>query len=178
MLRARGGDRAAFGELLDRHETRIFGFAAKHLGERALAEEACQETFIRLWKFRDRYEPRGRFTAYISRLCLNACRELRRSRGRRRAAMQRFADQTCEQPVDRPDEDLLAQEDRRRIERAISTLPEKLKEAVLLRFYVGLSYPEMTAILGRKETTLRANVFHATKKLRPLLKEVVDHDLP
>lgn len=170
MALCKVGHRGAFDVLLERHEARVFGFAAKYLGERTLGEEACQETFLRMWCLREEYEPRGHFTAYLSRVCLNVCRELGRSRRRRAAAMERFSTETRGGGVDCLEEDLLLNERDEAVERMLSKLPPRLREAVLLRFYNGLSYSEMVEIVGRSEGTLRSQIHRAVNRMRTHLK--------
>ena len=172
MVLLAAGHRAAFDVLLARHEARVFGIAAKYLGDRALAEEAVQETFVRLWRSRESYVPSGRFTAYLGGIALNACRELSRSRRRRAEAMRRFS-----QSVEREswaaeaEAELLQREAEVRAERLVAALPRRHKEAVVLRFYAEMSYAEMSQLLGRNEVTLRSRVFQALKRLREAATE-------
>src|SRR5688572_6540853 len=70
--------------LVERHETKVYLFARRYLGDPALAEEAAQETFVRVWWARAEYRASGRFCAYLAGLCLNVCRELSRGRDRRK----------------------------------------------------------------------------------------------
>jgi RNA polymerase sigma-70 factor (ECF subfamily) len=174
MVLCKAGLSEAFATLAARHQARVFGFAAKYLGDRVLAEEAFQEVFSRLWKMRSEYQPRGLFGALLGRICLNACREQSRSRRRRRAAMSRL--ETAAEPPRESgigvEEALIRRERERELEQLIAALPTHLKEAVLLRFFHGMRYDEMAAALGCAEGTLRSRVFKGLRLLRPLVKEI------
>ncbi len=162
----------AFRVLLERHELRVVGFAAKYLGDRALADDACQTTFLRLWKTRRAYEARGRFRAFLVHLCLNVCRETTRSARRRSTFLVRWARLGGADPEPSSEHELLHAERTRVVEKAVANLPRRQKEAVLLRFFSDLSYAEMGQILRRPEGTLRNRVHRALKQLQPELLEL------
>jgi RNA polymerase sigma-70 factor (ECF subfamily) len=171
MTLSRAGHTVAMDVLVERHEARVFGFACKYIGDRSLAEEACQEAFVRLWQLRGSYDPRGLFGAFLGRLCLNACRELGRTRTRKDRALSRLAELQPRAESADMEEAIIQQENERRIEATIARLPARLKEAILLRFYSGLSYDEMEHVLQRPEATLRSRVHHGLKRLRSRLQE-------
>lgn len=173
MLLCKEGHRAAFGVVVARYEGRIFGYACRYLGDRSLAEDACQETFLTLWRLRERYRPEGKLTAYLSRLCLNACRDAARRRRRRTAATDRLASKSKNDHDVAPGEEdaFFATERSKQLERVISRLPAKHREALLLRFFNDLSYEEMAAVLKKPEATLRSRVFHGLKQLRKCIGE-------
>src|SRR5262245_58545128 len=79
-LRCRAGDSAAFDELVSRYQLRLFRFACRLLHDRAEAEDALQETFVRAFRALPTYRPDGFFSSWIYRIALNECR--RRLRGR------------------------------------------------------------------------------------------------
>src|SRR5687767_13212663 len=68
MLRAREGDAAAFAELARRYREPLRRYFAAQLADRSAAEDGVQETFLRLWLLRERYEPSGAFAAYLFRI--------------------------------------------------------------------------------------------------------------
>jgi RNA polymerase sigma-70 factor (ECF subfamily) len=160
----------ALAVLVARHQARVFGFAARFLGQRELADEATQETFLTVWTLRSRYQASGRFVPYLMRVCLNTCRTVSRGRWRRRRAMERLENEPNPKGPD-AEQALLRDECERQLERAVAQLPGRLRDAVLLRFYSGLSYAEMVPILGRGEIALRARVFKAVERLRATLSE-------
>ena len=165
-------DKNAFAELMRRHEKLVVGLARRYLGNPALAEEACQVTFLRLWDKRRDYESQSRFRAYLTRICFYACRELQRSRRRRRIAMERFRTAAWLPNTNQdPESTTLEQDKNRRIHHALQRLPRNYKEALILRFMNDMSYREMAEILDCSEVGLRKRVHHGLKRLEDRLQK-------
>src|SRR5439155_8008692 len=83
MLRVRDDDEIAFGELLQRHRSRVFNHFFRQLGNRQDAEDLTQEVFLRLYRSRKRYQPLAQFTTWLFRITQNVARNAIRSRCRR-----------------------------------------------------------------------------------------------
>src|SRR5438477_221154 len=79
MLLVRAGRRAAFDELVRRHQRRVLGVAARYVREPVLARDIAQNTFLELYRAVPRYQPRGSFTSFLYRIVLNQCSMARRS---------------------------------------------------------------------------------------------------
>lgn len=171
MALCRAGHKAAFQCLLERYEGLIVGFSAKFLGNRTLAEEATQETFVALWTLRERYRSEGRFKAYLCKLCLNRCRGIARSARRRHDGIRRFESSLPTPPAD--EDGLLLREREQQMEKTIARLPEKLRSAVLLRFYSDLDYSEMSKSLGGSEVAMRARIHKSLLLLRKMIHKRV-----
>ena len=71
VRRARDGDEAAFGELLERHQSRVYHHALRMMGNPQDAEEVLQDTFVQVFKNLDRFEERSRFSTWIYRIATN-----------------------------------------------------------------------------------------------------------
>lgn len=171
MLLAAGDHRRAFDVLARRHLGPLTGYCAKFLGTVRAGEEIAQDALVEAWTQRARYV-RGRFKVFLFTIARNRC--LNRLRGdRRRGAWSRPEDEArgAEATGDRPDQldALLERERLRRAQEALLELAPKLREAVLLRFDLGLSYAEIARIVHRPEVTVRSRVFHAVRRLRGAL---------
>jgi len=82
MLRFQAGEEACFEELVERHKQRVFRTAYRFLGMRQGAEDIAQEVFLRVYRARDTYEPRARFTTWLYAICRNTCfKRLRKQSG-------------------------------------------------------------------------------------------------
>src|SRR5947208_14184020 len=79
MLLARGGMMDAFDELVRRHQGRVLRVAARRLARRELAPDVAQNAFLDLYRALPRYQPRGRFEAYLFRAVVNQCRMAERA---------------------------------------------------------------------------------------------------
>lgn len=168
MLLGTRGLKEAFGALVGRYQIRIRTHCTRWTGDRALGDDLAQEIFGELWRTRERYQPNGRFAVYLFTIAKNRCRNARRDR---RPAVPLDA----EAAVTHPDQlqALLAAERQRRLDQAVHALPEKLREAVLLRFGQGLDYAQIAEILKCPQVTARSRVFLGIGKLRSGLGEDV-----
>jgi RNA polymerase sigma-70 factor, ECF subfamily len=80
---ARGGDEAAFGEIVRRHSPRVFRVAGRFFRQRERVEEAAQEVFLKAFTQLDGFEGRGSFEGWLTRIANNTCLNLVRATGRR-----------------------------------------------------------------------------------------------
>ncbi|MFO0582649.1 MAG: RNA polymerase sigma factor [Anaeromyxobacter sp.] len=163
---------AAFEVLAHRHAARLARYCAKFLGDVRAGEDVAQDVLVEVWRARHRYQGRGRFQVFLLTLARNRCRNAIRDEGRRWTA----ADGAAATPALRPDdpgqlEELLRLERERKVRAALGLLPEKLREAVLLRFDQGLAYADIARLVHRPEVTVRSRVFHGLKRLRQALGE-------
>ncbi|MEF2231701.1 MAG: sigma-70 family RNA polymerase sigma factor [Pseudodesulfovibrio sp.] len=144
LLEASGnGDRQAFGELVRRHQSWAWGVACRFLGSGGEAEDIVQAAFIRLLAASGRYRRTARFKTFfhviISRLCLD--------HAKRKKTVQ--ADDYPELADSSPgqEEALMTSQNAARVRRALDALPPRQRMAVVLRYYEGLGYDDMAAVL-------------------------------
>ncbi len=163
------GDAEAFRVLVERHLAGVRRFCAR--ATRAdLADELTQETFTRLWQTRARWKPGTGFTALLYTVALNLCRN--HARGQSRGLRAFFLVEKEGQPhAPAPDELLDAKEDTARLRRALESLPDAQREALLLQYAAGLDSSAVGEALGCNASTARSRVFHGLRRLRELLGE-------
>jgi RNA polymerase sigma-70 factor (ECF subfamily) len=172
MALAAGDHRRAFEVLAGRHLGPITGFCAKYLGNRRSGEEIAQDVLVEAWTRRHRYRAEGRFRVFLLSIARSRClNRIRDDRRRLLRAPESIGDPGSERASIGADQldDLLERERERQVRAALTELPSKLREAVLLRFDQGLDYAEIARAVGRPEATIRSRVFHAIKKLRTTL---------
>jgi len=176
MLRLKAGDAAAFTRLVERYRGPLVHFLYRMVGDAVTAEELAQEVFIRVYGARRRYRPQAKFSTWLFKIATNlALNSLRDTRLRRRleAASTEQVTSRLTDPAANVEQQLLEQERRAAIRRAVESLPEKQRLAVLLHKYQELDYAEIAAILGCSESALKSLLFRAYEalraKLRPLL---------
>jgi RNA polymerase sigma-70 factor (ECF subfamily) len=167
--RAAAGDLEAFQRLVELHQAQVLRTARALLGNREDARDAAQETFLRVYRFLGRYDPRREFRAWLYRIVVNVCRDLFRKRGRVPTAPLEDADPAL---LARPGEQEMNADagDRvRRVRRALAALPPKEAEALVLRDIEGLSTHEVARALGCLEVTVRSHLSRGRLKLRAAL---------
>jgi RNA polymerase sigma-70 factor (ECF subfamily) len=170
--RCLAGDEKAYRELVQRYERQVFTLARRMVGSAEDAEDLTQETFVRMFKALDRYDPSRPFAAWLytiaSRLAID---HLRRRRVRPMAALPR--DEEDDRPIEvedtalRPDEVVAHAEEEDRVRLLIDSLPPHYRLVVLLRHQQDLSYEEIAAALHLPLGTVKARIHRA----RALLKE-------
>ncbi len=174
MLRVRSGDETGFDLLLAKHRGPIVGYLARMVQDRAVAEELAQETFLRVYRARATYEPTAKFTTWLyriaTRVALNAIRDTKPGRS------QSLDDETnLEQPVDRRpnrEQEMVADARFVAVRRAIASLPEKQRAAVLMHKYQELDYSQIAESLGCSVSAVKSILFRAYGTLRSRLEEV------
>ena len=166
IARAQGGDREAFGVLVDRHGPMVRRLTRSVLQHSADADDAAQEAFFSAWQALDRFDPSLALGPWLARIAVNAARDLvRRRRVRATEAV----------PLDRADPGPLpdqAAENRVRRERlaaALAALPERQRLVVVLFEVEGYAHGEIAGLFGIPEGTVRSELFHAKRKLRAAL---------
>ena len=174
VARAQRGDRDAFAALMVRYGSSVLSMTWRIVGDRALAEDAAQETFLAAFRALPRFRAESRFSTWVYRIAVNKCRDLLRARASRREtpeAMEGDADETLPGPAGRsmqyrtPEELLLDRQRAKHISEAIDQLPPIYREAFVLRHVEGLSYEEMGEVLGVDGGTLRMRVYKARQEL-------------
>ena len=172
----RDGDEAAFQEIVRRYRNPITNFVFRMIDDYERSVELSQETFIRVYTSASRYQANYSFSTYIYRIATNlAISELRRRKRRRFVSL--FSPFTnddgetieLDPPDSNPlqDEALIDTERRTAVARAISSLPEKYRAAIVLRDVEGLSYDRIAEVLKLSEGTVKSRINRA----RNLLKE-------
>jgi RNA polymerase sigma-70 factor (ECF subfamily) len=168
--RAARGERQAFAMLVELCYARGLRFAQHMLGNREDAEEALQDTFVRVHDNLSRFHIDTPFDPWFFRILANRCRTLAAKR-KRHAAVIEYSDT----PPDGSFEDRPQVEWRGEVMRAIDTLPDEQREAFLLRHVEEMSYEDMATITGTRAATLRMRVSRACEALRSQLQEAQVH---
>lgn len=172
---AQGGDVESFNQLVLAHQDQVYSLAYRFMGQRAAAEDASQETFIRAFRaiptFRGEH-----FRAWLLSITANACRdELRRQRRRPARSLDEpgpDGDQPAFDPPDpgpTPEASALNSELRAALERALLQLPEEWRLIVVLADVHGLSYDEVSVAAALPLGTVKSRLSRARGRLRDIL---------
>lgn len=166
------GDEDAFVTLYRTHRDRMIAYSYRLLRDQALAEEAAQDVFLKLYRARETYEPRSRFSTFLFRIATNHCFNLR---ARADHALTR-ADDTLgsrtPSPQPSPHEQLAHRELQGALQQALASLPGTQQAAFLLCHYEGLSYRETAETLDTTEGAIKSLVFRAREALAQRLTPI------
>jgi RNA polymerase sigma-70 factor, ECF subfamily len=172
---AAAGSREAYDELVRRYQGQILNLARAMTSPDEDVEDLAQEAFIRAWRGIRTFRSDSTFKTWLYGIAVNVIRTRRGTRSRLRRLFQDPPEQAdpASDPLDRASADdgieapLLM---RQMIDRALATLPEDMREAVVLRDVQGLEYKEIAAALGVPIGTIESRIFRARQRLRPLLE--------
>lgn len=169
IRRVLDGDPDAYAVLVARHRDRLARFAVHMLGNRADAEEALQDAFVRAYRALGRCEDPDRFGAWIFRILANRCRTMRGRRGRHQRTFVQDEVAILSAAEPHPEDRSAWREE---IDLALARLEPEQREAFLLKHVEGLEYEEMAKITGAGISALKMRVKRACDRLRALLQEV------
>lgn len=174
-----GERRVSFTILIERYQKRIYFSARKMVGgDHDEADEIAQETFVKVYEALDSFRGDAKFYTWAYRIMMNAViYKSRRKKIRKDVELDDVAE-TLESDVPQPDEAMQRKEMTALIEEAIETLPPKQREVFLFRFYEEMPYEEIATILGTSVGGLKANYFHAVKKITEYVQRVGALDIP
>ncbi len=169
VQRAQAGDAAAFDELVRRHLDRAHAVAFRILRDREDAHDVTQDAFIRAWRALPRFEGRSQFGTWLLRIVTNlSINRLQRDRLRRATSIDdllHLRDPREAAPIENTTTS-------RRVAEAISALPPAQRTVFVLRFQEDLSVKETADRIGVSEGAVKANSFHAIRKLRAALADL------
>ena len=151
----------SLSEWLDQYGDLINRTCCLILGDRALAEDAAQETFIRAWKSMDKFKGDASPKTWLTRIAINVCRNIRRTAWFRR-------NDRSVTPEELP---LTANDADRTLFLTVQQLPEKHRQMVILRYYQGMSLDEAAKVLGISRSSAHHRLQKALKQLRIELDE-------
>ena len=160
LIQAAQKDPARFGDLYELHFERIYGFISRRVGDRQTAEDLTSDVFHKALANLPKYELRGApFTAWLIRIAANALAD----QGKR-AAREGAGTRESREPSDEPDFEAI--EDRARLFRLVTLLPDDQRRVIVERFVEQRSTREIARQMGRSEGAVKQLQFRALQTLR------------
>jgi len=173
MLAWASGDAAAFTELYARHKGPLYRFLLRTVKDRAVADELFQETWSRVIAARERYRAEAKFSTWLLQiahnLAIDSFRKQRPQAGSEEAEAV-FAAQAAPER-EQPEHALSDFEQRRRMQRAIESLPDEQRTAFVLRMENELSLEDIAAVTGVGRETAKSRLRYAMARIRELVTE-------
>lgn len=165
--RLAANDEAAFRLLVERHIDRAFGIALRLLGSRADAEDVVQDTMLKVWTHRGRWEHgRAKFSTWLYRVVTNRCIDLhRRPRTDNVDAVPEPADL-------KPDaiSNMQREEVTKLLETAMQRLPEQQRVAVILSYHENMSNGEIAEVMSTTVAAVESLLKRGRQQLRDILR--------
>jgi RNA polymerase sigma-70 factor (ECF subfamily) len=182
MLRFQSGDSGAFHELYEDYKFPLLNFIYRFCQDRRVAEELCQEVFIRVYKSAPSYEAKAKFSTWLYRIATNIClNELRSGKYQYELVPSSLdKNEPGKEPLGfedtdqaRADDGMEARELNIAVRQAIAQLPKKQRLAVLFSIYQQLSYKDIGERIGCSEGAVKSMIHRSKIFIKKKLKKYV-----
>jgi RNA polymerase sigma-70 factor (ECF subfamily) len=170
LNRAQRGDPDAYGQIVRRYQTAVFNVCYRLLRDRAEAEDAAQETFLRAHARLRMFDPARPFGPWIRRVAANLCLNRLEARPPAGAELDEERDRA---PDADPEAAREQAESAEAIRNAIAGLPPRYRAVIELRHFQDLSYDEMAAALNLPLSDVKSHLFRARRMLAEKLKREI-----
>lgn len=173
--RAQGGDVAAFGDLVRRHERTVYAVVSRMIDSRDDVDDVVQDVFVTAFRSMSSFQGKSAFSTWLYRIAVNTTiKQMRKSRVRQAASIDDpgagLADRLAASKADGPESAAERSIHGEAIRKAIRTLPEKHRAVVVLHYYENLSCEEIARIVGCSVGTVWSRLHYACKKLHGQLE--------
>ena len=158
------GRRECLDELIEMYYPAILRYCLWHMPDTESAQDAAQETFLKLIRFINRYEHRGQFRAFLYRIAANTCIDLKRNLPDTEPLTEQLPHAIC-----RSDSGYQEAENRQLLAAAYSSLEENQRELILLRYGQELTLREISSVTGLPLRTVQTRLRRAVRKMQAVL---------
>jgi RNA polymerase sigma factor (sigma-70 family) len=169
--RVKGGDKEAFGGLVDAYKDMVYTLCLRMLTSVADAEEAAQEVFVKAFRFLGSFQGKSRFSTWLYRIAYNHCISVIR----KKVKVIDLVDEVPEGEVEEGEmnglENLTSQERSRYLKMALESLAETDAVVVTLFYYEELSLEEISAVTGLSSSNIRIKLHRSRKKMYQVIRE-------
>ena len=185
MLKFEGGDISSFEKLVIKYKENITNMIYQFIGDKEEAEDLAIEVFLRVYQARGKYKPRAKFTTWLYKIATNLCLDEIRKKtklhtvslsksipieeGKEEELIEKIAD-----PSPSPQKILEEREKNALVREAINSLPARQRIATILRIYEGLSYKEISKILGCSVKSIERLLYRARVNLKEKFTPYLD----
>ena len=176
VARSMGGDLDSFNQLVLRWERPIYALAYRVIGREEDARDVAQEAFLRAFRALGGFKGQAKFSSWLYRITLNLCRDwIRRERRTPVAQAPEGVDLielASESAPSESIEDLVSRKELgRAVAKALSTLPEEQRTAIILKEYHGLTFQEIADLLDCPLSTVKTRLYQGLSVVRKQLKD-------
>ncbi len=163
------GDRLAMQALFERHQVRVYRFALRLAGDRALAEDLLSEVFLEVWRHALGFAARSKVSTWL--LAIARHKAISSARRRSEGPLDEALAASIPDAGDDPEAALRKSEQTRVLSHCLGRLSSKHREIVDLVYYQAMAIDEVAQIVGIPQNTVKTRMFHARKQLSVLLAD-------
>jgi RNA polymerase sigma factor (sigma-70 family) len=173
MQALQSGDSTALDRLMERWQVRLRAYLLRHLTTQTDALDLAQETFVRIFRHRHRFESSRRFSTWMFQIALNLLRDHGRYNQRRPTTSLDEAPESADE--NNPGSQAENSEIAAAVREAIATLPANLREVIVLFEYEHLSHADIAEVVGVSPKAVETRLYRAREMLRPNLTRWLNH---
>ncbi len=181
MSRLANSQDSALNNLIERHGEKLFQYLLRSLQSEEDASDLAQETFVRVYQNRGKYDPNQKFTTWLYAIASNLVRDRYRWRSRHpQVSLDAENDESGLSLQDSlqareasPDQHIQVCERVTAVRHAVAALPEELRQPLILAVYQGLSQAEIGSILKCSAKAVETRIYRARQHLRTVLQEII-----
>ncbi len=175
VARAQEGELPAFEELVKKYQREVYGLICRIVHDSEEARDLTQQAFLQAFVHIRSFRQQAQFRTWLFRIAINQSYNYLKSK-------KRFGEPVdCDEYVlvgeGSPEADLVTREDRRRLQAALARLPAKQRAVITLKVEQGLSYEEISQVLGGTTGAARVNYCQALKTLKKYLTSEDEHEV-
>jgi len=166
----RSGRVEGFNELVKRYQQKIYWVARRMVGSHDEADDVVQDVFVRVYDALKSFRGEANFYTWLYRITVNVSLNALRSKRVKDFFNFEEVEEQLSAPEDSADRKILKEEYQTILDRAVERLPAKQKMVFTMRYYGDMDYEEMAKVLKKSVGGLKANYFHALKKIQKFVR--------
>jgi len=168
------GDDLALNRLMEAWSQPLIAYLVRLTGNETTAQDLAQETYVRVYRHRLEFRPSQKFSTWLFSIATNLARNHARWRGRHPETLLEH-ESLRELPIAvktaSPDEQTITNEHIAAVQKAISELPQGMREVLILSTWHGMSHAEIARVQDTNEKAVELRLYRARKLLRDLLSD-------
>jgi len=167
VQQARAGDQTAFARLVEAYQRPVYNLAYRILGNDAEADDATQETFIRMYTHLHTYDPERKFSSWLLAIASHYCIDMLRRRHGNLASIDDLPPmlELSTPHAEQPEQVLLQTQSSDQIQALLNSLEPAYRVPVILRYWYDMSYKEIADAMNVTESTIKTRLHRARNKL-------------
>lgn len=165
IRRVKSGDQGAFTDIVEAYQNPVYNLCYRMLGTPQAAEDAAQESFWRVYKNLDRYDPQRSFATWLLSIAAHYCIDQQRRKRLPTMDLDEIIEFSAEDPAPNPESSLLNVEFSEEIQRQLSKLSENDRAVLILRYWHEFSEIEICQALSISKSAVKSRLHRARKHM-------------
>lgn len=167
------GKKESFAKIVDAFQKKIFNFCFYYLGSSEDAEDATMEIFLRIFKNLSYFNPNLDFSSWVFTIAKNYLRDIARRKKVEREYIFSHDKDNLEIYSETPEEIIIREAEKENLRKALLILPENYRAVLIFKYYMDLSYDEISKIMGIPRNTVASMIFRGKEELRKIFDKGV-----